>query len=123
VRYRFVPEAGEHCLDPAALQTRSATYLMDDITARVADAPVRFTWLAQLGESQDRLDDPSAAWPESRPLVKLGTIAIDRVGPNTPAADRGLVFLPGTLPPGIGIADPMVTIRNAAYPVSFHERQ
>jgi catalase len=40
-----------------------------------------------------------------------------------PAADRDLLFLPGSLPPGIGIADPMVTVRNAAYPVSFHQRQ
>ena len=56
-------------------------------------------------------------------MVKLGVITIDKAGPNTPASDRSLAFMPGTLPPGIGIADPMVTIRNAAYPVSFHERQ
>lgn len=123
VRYRFVPEAGEHYLDEAALRDRSSTYLMDEIATRVGKAPVRFTWLAQLGEPGDRIDDPSVAWPDTRRLVKLGVITIDKVSPKTPDTDKNLLFLPGTLPPGIGIADPMVTIRNAAYPVSFHERQ
>ncbi len=123
VRYRFVPLAGEHYLDEAALPSKSPDFLMGEIAERVAKAPVQFAWFAQIGEAADRVDDPSTAWPESRKLVKLGVITIDRVGPNTPAADHDLLFLPGTLPPGIGIADPMVTVRNASYPVSFHERQ
>ena len=123
VRYRFMPDAGERYLDEAALAGKSPNYLFDEIPARVAKAPVRFTWLAQLGEAGDRVDDPSLAWPDSRRLVRLGVIAIDKEGSNTEASDRSLVFLPGTLPPGIAIADPMLTIRNAAYPVSFHERQ
>ncbi|MGI4878988.1 MAG: catalase family peroxidase [Janthinobacterium lividum] len=123
VRYRFVPEAGQHYLDDATLRGKSPTYLVDDITVRVAKAAVRFTWFAQLGEPGDAIDDPSVAWPASRRLVKLGVITIDKAGPNTTAADRALSFMPGTLPPGIGIADPMLTIRNVAYPLSFHERQ
>ena len=123
VRYRFVPEAGQHYLDEVALAAKSPTYLVDEITARVAKAPVRFTWYAQLGQPGDVVGDPSVAWPESRRLVRLGVITIDKPGPNTPAADCSLAFMPGNLPPGIGIADPMLTVRNAAYPVSFHERQ
>lgn len=122
VRYRFVPEAGEHYLRDEELGRRSPTYLMDEIITRVAKAPMRFTWLPQIGESADRVDDPSVAWPENRRLVKLGVITIDQPGPNTAAVDRDLLFLPGALPPGIAIADPMVTIRNSAYPVSFNER-
>ena len=123
VRYRFIPEAGEHYLDEATVKTKSPAYLMDEIAARIAKGPVRFTWFAQIGEQGDKPDDPSIAWPESRRLVKLGVITLNKTGPNTPKADKALLFLPGTLPPGIGIADPMVTIRNAAYPESFHERQ
>lgn len=123
VRYRFVPEAGEHYLDATALASRAADYLMVEIARRVAKAPVRFTWFAQIGEGADKIDDPAIPWPDSRKLVKLGVITIDKAGPNTAPADKALAFMPGTLPPGIGIADPMVTIRNAAYPVSFHERQ
>jgi catalase len=123
VRYRFVPEAGERYLSEAALNSKSPTYLMDEITPHVMKAAVRFTWFAQISEPADRSDDPSVAWPESRRLVKLGVITIDKADSNTAASDRKLLFLPGTLPPGIGIADPMVTVRNAAYPVSFAERQ
>lgn len=123
VRYRLVPLAGERYLDGAAVKTLSPTYLMDDIVARVAKAPIRFAWFAQIGEQGDALEDPSTPWPDARRLVKLGVITIDKLGPNTSAADKSLLFLPGTLPPGIGVADPMLTVRNAAYPVSFHERQ
>jgi catalase len=123
VRYRFVPQAGEHYLSEAALKSKSPNYLVDEIAPRVAKSPVRFTWFAQVGEPPDRSDDPSVAWPDSRRLVKLGVITIDKPDPNTAASDRKLLFLPGTLPPGIGIADPMVTVRNAAHPVSFHQRQ
>ena len=123
VRYRFVPEAGERYLDDAALKLRSANYLSEEIAARVRKGPVKFTWFAQIGEPSDKLDDPSTAWPATRRLVKLGVLTINKLGPNTPSADRALSFMPGTLQAGIGIADPMVAVRNAAYPVSFHERQ
>jgi len=123
VRYRFVPEAGEHYLDDAALTTKSATYLSDEIAARVGAGPVVFTWYAQVAEPGDAIEDPSVAWPEARRLIALGVITIDRAGPNTPEADKALAFLPGTLLPGIEAADPMLTVRNAAYPTSFHERQ
>lgn len=123
VRYRFVPAAGEHYLDPDALKTRSASYLGDEIGPRVAAHPVAFTWQAQIAEPADRVDDPSTAWPETRRLITLGVITIDRAVQNTPERDRALLFMPGNVPPGIGIADPMLAVRNAAYPVSFGERQ
>ena len=61
-------------------------------------------------------------WPNDRQNVPLGHIVIDQVGPNSPEADRSLAFMPGSLPPGIEFADPMLTIRNASYPHSFQER-
>ncbi|AQR73348.1 catalase family peroxidase [Sphingomonas sp. LM7] len=122
VRYRFVPEAGEHYLTDAELARRGPNYLGEEIAGRVAKAPIRFTWFAQIAQAGDAIDNPAIAWPESRRLVKLGTITIDRLGPNTPLADRSLLFLPGTTTPGIAVADPMLSIRNAAYPVSFKER-
>jgi catalase len=123
VRYRYVPGDGEHYLSPDAVKARSADYLMDEIGPRVAEHPVTFTWIAQVGDPGDRVDDPSLAWPDTRRQVTLGVITIDKAVPNTPERDRALLFLPGDVPSGIGIADPMVEVRNAAYPVSFGERQ
>jgi catalase len=123
VRYRFVPEAGEHYMTDADLVGKSPDYLTDEMSHRIAKGPVRFTWYAQISGEGDAIGNPSIAWPSSRKQVKLGVITIDKIGPNTSLADKSLLFLPGTTPPGIAVADPMLTVRNAAYPVSFHERQ
>ena len=123
VRYRFVPAAGEHVLDAAALKAKGPNYLQEEIAARVAAAPIKFDWFAQVGEPGDLSDDPSIAWPESRKLVKLGTLTIVKVAAEPIKTDKALLFLPGRLPAGIEIADPMIAMRTAAYPISFGERQ
>jgi catalase len=123
VRYRFVPSAGEQVLDAAALQAKGPNYLQEEIKARVAAAPIVFDWFAQVGEPGDLTDDPSIAWPESRELAKLGTVTISKLDPEPMKTDKALLFLPGRLPVGIEIADPMIAMRSAAYPISFAERQ
>lgn len=123
VRYRFVPQAGEQVLDAAALKTKGPNYLSEEIARRVAAASVAFDWYAQVSGPGDVVDDPSIAWPENRTLVKLGTITVDRLASEQAKLDKALLFLPGRLPAGIEPADPMIGVRNAAYPISFAERQ
>lgn len=124
VRYRFVPEAGEHYLDEATRKSMGPNYLSEEIAKRIAAAPIRFDWYAQQAAPGDKIEDPSIAWPETRTLVKLGTISVERRAPNEATADKSLLFMPGTFPNGgIEAADPMFAVRNAAYPVSFGERQ
>ena len=123
VRYRFVPAAGSHFLDAGAAKAKGPDYLKSEIAKRVAAAPIRFDWYAQLAEPGDKLDDPSIAWPETRRLVKLGTITINKLSADQAGDDKSLMFLPGNVPEGIAPADPMVAIRTAAYPVSFSQRQ
>ena len=121
-RYQFWPEAGEHSLNAGEEATKSADYLSEELLTRIAADPVRFTWYAQIAEDSDVIDDPATPWPDYRQRVPLGGIVIDQVGPNSPEADRSLAFMPGNLAPGIEIADPMLTIRNASHPQSFQER-
>ncbi len=123
VRYRFVPRAGEHYLDPAASAAKDPNFLHAEIETRVKAAPIAFDWYAQISGPGDKIDDPSIAWPESRKLVKLGTITISRMAADQKASDQSLLFLPGTVPSGIEIADPMLEVRNQSYPISFGERQ
>lgn len=122
VRYRFVPAAGEHYLDAAELKAREANFLKSDIAARLKAAPVRFDWVAQIAAPGDAIDDPSVAWPANRKTVKLGTITLTGVA-DQQAEDHKLLFLPANLPAGVEAADPMLAIRNGAYPISFHQRQ
>jgi catalase len=122
LRYRFVPEAGEHYLDEATRKSMGPNYLSEEIAKRIV-APIRFDWYAQLAGPGDKIEDPSIAWPGSRTLVKLGTISVEHIAPNQAIADKSLLFMAGTFPNGIEAADPMLAVRNAAYAVSFGERQ
>lgn len=123
VRYRFVPKAGEQYLDASALKTKGPNYLSEEIAQRVAKAPIVYEWFAQISAAGDVIDNPSIAWPESRKLVKLGTLTVERMTADAAAADKALLFLPGSVSGGIEAADPMIALRNAAYPISFGERQ
>ena len=123
VRYRFIPKAGEQYLDGAALGSKGPNYLREEITARVAAAPVRFDWFVQIAEPGDKLDDPSLSWPAGRKQALLGTITADRLTADQAARDRSLSFMPGMMLDGMEAADPMLAIRDAAYSVSFGERQ
>jgi catalase len=123
VRYRFVPMAGEQFLDAAALKGKGPNYLSEEIATRISKGPIVYDWYAQIAAAGDAIADPSVAWPESRLLVKLGTITISRLVPDQPATDRVTIFIPNNVPAGIEPADPMLTIRSSAYPISFAGRQ
>jgi catalase len=123
VRYRYVPQAGEHYLSKEEFQAQGANYLQDEIMARIATGPVKFDWFAQIAEAGDKIEDPSIAWPETRKLVKLGTFTFDRRPADIAAADKAFTVLPGDSHPGIDPADPMLTFRSKTYPLSFKARQ
>jgi catalase len=123
VRYRFVPRAGEHYLTPDALKATGPNYLREEIAQRLAKTPVVFDWYAQIAGKDDAIENPSIAWPASRKLVKIGTITITKVADDQDAIDKQTLFLPGEVHPGIAPADPMLTLRNNAYPISFKGRQ
>jgi catalase len=123
VRYRYVPRAGEHYLKPDELKTRGPNYLQDEIVQRVTREPIVFDWYAQIAEEGDKIEDPSIPWPESRKLVKLGTFNITKLPQDSTTLDKRTVVLVGQPHPGIEPADPMLLIRNGAYPISFGQRQ
>jgi catalase len=123
IRYQLVPESGEHTLTAGEAAQLDANYLQDEIKARVAARPFRFTLYAQLAEHGDRIEDPSIAWSDTRARVVLGTITVSSLAVNTPEQDKSLAFNPNNLPDGITIADPMLELRARAYPVSASERQ
>jgi catalase len=123
VRYQFIPSAGEHYLDAAALTAKDVNYLQSEIGQRLAKEPVSFTWYAQIAGQGDVIDDPSIAWPPARKLVKLGVVTLTGLVPDQASADKKTLFLPGNLPDGMEAADPMIQVRNESYPISFRHRQ
>lgn len=123
LRYRIIPQAGEKYLDAASAASKGTNYLVEEIAARVAKAPVVFDWFAQIAQPSDKTDDPSTPWPEDRQLVKLGTLTITGMAADQEGLSRSLLFLPNNVPPGIEPVDPMIAVRGDAYAISFGERQ
>lgn len=123
VRYQFAPRDGAHYLSKTERSARSSSYLQDEIVSRVGRRPIVFDWYAQIAERGDRVDDPSVAWPDTRKRVLLGTITLDRQPADPMTAQRTLLFLPGQPHPGVEAADPMLVMRNTAYPISLGQRQ
>jgi catalase len=123
VRYQFVPVEGEHVLTAAEMAKQTASYLQDEIRARVVKKAFSFKMYAQIAEAGDVIGDPSIAWPDARKQVPLGVITIDKLAANTVAEDQALAYSPLNLPAGIKPADPMLEFRSRAYPISVHDRR
>lgn len=123
VRYRFAPHAEAKYLTPEERKARAPTYLHDELASRIAREPVVFDWFAQIAEAGDKIEDPSIAWPESRRMVKLGTITLNKFVTDQEIVQRTTLFLPGQPHPGVEPADPMLVLRNTAYPISLGQRQ
>ena len=121
-RYQLRPVAGEHYLTQEQLATMEPDYLSTEIRERVRRGPAKFTLLLQVAEKDDKIDDPSIAWPDSRKQIELGTITITKAVADSHTAEKKLLFMPGALVPGIEAADPMIAARSASYVVSLSRR-
>jgi catalase len=122
VRYIAAPEKLVHISDGEAAK-KSPNYLFDEISARVAKAPVIFHLEAQLAGPGDSTKDPTIAWPADRKVVDLGVLTIDKIDANSLEEQKTLLFLPGALIPGIEESDdPLIDVRDGAYAVSFGRR-
>jgi catalase len=122
VRYIMAPEKLVH-LDPAEAAKKAPDFLIDELAARLARAPVTFRLKAQLASPGDTTKDPSQPWPDRNEVVELGVLTIDKPVADSLDAQERLLFLPGQLTEGIETSDdPMVEIRNGAYAVSFSRR-
>lgn len=121
-RYQLRPVAGEHFLTQEQLATMGPDYLSTEIRERVRRGPAKFTLLLQVAEKDDKVDDPSIAWPDSRKQIELGTITITKAVADSHTAEKKLLFMPGALVPGIEAADPMIAARSASYVVSLSRR-
>src|SRR5437764_6046262 len=122
-RYRFEPEAGEAWLDAEEAKAKPPDYLEDELSERLASAPVAFSLQVQLAEDGDPTDDPTAQWPDEREIVRLGRLEV--TGPDT-ERERGddvLVFDPTRVTDGIECSDdPILRFRPQAYSESVARR-
>jgi catalase len=121
VRYTWRPGAEGARLGPRAARARGRDYLHQEIRERVAHGPVRFTLELQVAGPDDRVDDPSSVWPDSRERITAGTLELTEVDDSTD--ENALVFDPARVTDGIELSeDPVLRFRPAAYSESVTRR-
>ncbi len=121
-RYRLAPERVVH-LDRAEAAKKTPNFLIDEIQERLKRGPATFHLFAQLAAPGDQTSDGSKPWPDDRKQVDMGLLTITKVAADPFETKDHLLFLPGSLPDGVEQSDdPMIDIRNAAYPISFARR-
>jgi catalase len=123
-RYQVIPELGVETLDEAALKDKDADFLLQELAARLKDSPVIFKLVAQIAEDGDVVDDATVRWPDSRPLVELGTLRLDSYVQDSAEGQKYMIFDPIPRLPGIEpSADPLLEVRAALYLISGKERR
>ncbi len=123
-RFRVLPEGGNDFLDEAAAAAKSANFLFDEITQRIAKGPVKLHIVVQLAESGDTVDDATVHWPEDRPQVEFGTVELTSVIPESDVEKRRIIFDPIPRVDGIDSSgDPLLDPRAHLYLMSGRRRR
>ncbi len=111
-------------MDAAAAAAKGPDFLFDELKERVARGPVAFRVVVQLADGGDIVDDVTVQWPDTRPLLELGTIALTKPVANDAAEQKQIIFDP--IPRVDGIepsADPLLELRAAIYLISGRRRR
>jgi catalase len=121
-RYRIEPESGPAYVSDDEAAKRPASALADNLRASIDKGPAKFRLLVQLAAAGDPTADATKVWPDSRPTVELGEIAITKAL-DTKKVENGLLFLPTNLTKGIDVSDdPILNTRTEAYGESYGRR-
>jgi catalase len=121
-RYRIVPEGGPAYVGDEEAAKRPPNALADNLRASLDKGAVKFRLLVQVAAAGDSTTDATKVWPDSRPTVELGEIAVLKAL-DTKKIENELLFLPTNVTSGIDLSDdPIINTRAEAYAESFGRR-
>src|SRR5258705_12273865 len=121
-RYRVVPESGPAYVSDEEAAKRAPNALADNLRASLEKGPVKFRLLVQVAAADDSITDATKVWPDSRPTVELGEIAVIKAL-DTKKVENEVLFLPTNVTSGIDLSDdPIINTRTEAYAESFGRR-
>lgn len=126
LRYRIVPDAGEEHLDAEALQSKSPTYLFDELPERLKSGPIEFKLLAQIAVEGDVTDNATVIWPEEREIVELGSLKVEKTlgEDESRLQQKQIIFDPIPRVDGLEASDdPLLEVRANVYLVSGKQRR
>jgi catalase len=123
-RYRITPEAGVDHLDDAAAANRHANFLFDELSARIAKAPIGFRIFVQAAMDGDIVNDATVHWPEARQLIEFGRLELTQVVASNEREQQTIIFDPIPRVDGIEASDdPLLELRAAVYLLSGRRRR
>jgi catalase len=123
VRWSLRPQAQAVPITPDALGKLGPDHLEQEIADRVGKAPQLWTMVVTVANPGDPTSDPSKAWPQDRPSIDVGTLAVQQVQAERDGPCRDINFDPTILPNGIKVSDdPFPAARSAAYAKSYDLR-
>ncbi len=118
-----MPVAGEEILSADDAKAKGPNYLVEEMPAHLAKAPVAFRIEAQIAQPGDSTKDATMPWPEDRRFVDLGTLTLTKAGARQPDRREGAAVHANNLPDGIEVSDdPLIDARVQAYAISFGRR-
>jgi catalase len=101
---------------------RPPNALADNLQSSLEKGPVKFRLVVQVAAADDSTADATKVWPDSRPTVKLGEIAVIKAL-DTKKVENELLFLAINVTSGIDPSDdPIINTRTEAYAESFGRR-
>jgi catalase len=123
-RFRLLPEAGIELLTPEQAAKKTTDFLAAEMSERLAKGPARFRLLVQLAEAGDDVADATTPWPETRPELEFGTLAIVERADELAPERRKIIFDPVPRVDGIDSAgDPLTALRSDIYLLSGRRRR
>jgi catalase len=123
-RFHIQPEAGTEFLTAEQAAKKTTDFLTAEMSERLSRGPAKFRVKVQLAETGDNVTDSTVVWPEDRPQIEFGTIAIkERVDELAPER-RKIIFDPVPRVDGIDSAgDPLTEVRSDIYLLSGRRRR
>jgi catalase len=119
VRYRFSPQGGREQRTDGKFEGRDR--LREEIVARLAAQPVRYTLEVQQAGPGDDPHDPMSVWPDV--WFDAGTIEVTAPDPDREQGGEIVVFDPARVVDGIELSDdPILRYRPGAYSASVGRR-
>jgi catalase len=119
VRYRLTPHGGRE--ERVAGEFTGRDRLREEILARLAAHPVRFTLEVQVAGDGDDPHDPMSVW--RTPFFDAGTIEVTGPDPEREQNGEVVVFDPTRVVDGIELSDdPILHYRAGAYSASVSRR-
>ena len=113
------PRAGPAYVSDDEAAKRPPNALADNLRASLEKGPVKFRLLVQVAAADDPTRDATKVWPDSRPTVELGEIAVTKAL-DTKKVENELLFLPTNVTSGIDVSDdPIMNTRTEAYGESY----